>query len=99
MTNVVNTPLAGVPIVNSDRSLTEQMQALFEEYERALNALPIITTTDQLEDITSEINTSSDKGLGYPAINSDTGVLVFASGDTNGAVWHYYNETTAHTPA
>lgn len=56
-------------------------------------------TTTQLEDVTDAINTSADKVLGYMVLNLTTGVTVFASGATDGAVWHFYDSTTAHTPA
>lgn len=56
-------------------------------------------TTAQLVDIGHTINTDAAKVLGYMVLNTTTGVVVFASGATDGAVWHYYDGTTAHTPA
>ena len=64
-----------------------------------VTALDNISTTTDLEDITNTINTGTDKVLGKAILNETTGVTVFASGDTDGAVWHYYDGTTAHTPA
>lgn len=61
------------------------------------NNIPESTTTD-LEDITATINTDAAKVLGYMVLNTTTGVTVFASGATDGAVWDYYDATTAHTP-
>ena len=55
-------------------------------------------TTAQLEDNAHEINTSADKVLGRSVYNSTTGVTVFASGNGDSDVWHYYDSTTAHTP-
>ncbi|MCZ6898290.1 MAG: hypothetical protein O7D95_06260 [Betaproteobacteria bacterium] len=57
-----------------------------------------LTTTEDLEDITSDINTSPDKVLGFPGRNLTTRVLVFASGSGDGDVWHRYDSSTAHTP-
>jgi len=59
---------------------------------------PAVSTTTHLEDITHVINTDAAKVLGYPVFNATTGITVFASGATDGAVWHYYDSTTAHTP-
>lgn len=61
------------------------------------NNIPESNTTD-LEDIAATINTDASKVLGYMVLNVTTGVTVFASGDTDGGVWHYYDSTTAHTP-
>lgn len=58
----------------------------------------VTSTTAALEDITDSINTGAAKELGYMVLNTDTGLTVFASGNTDGAVWHYYDESTAHTP-
>ena len=55
-------------------------------------------TTAELEDISNPINTGAAKVLGYSVLNTTTGVTVFAAGSANGSVWHYYNESTAHTP-
>ncbi len=58
----------------------------------------ISSTTSALEDQTDSINTSSDKVLGYAVFNTTTKVVVFASGNADNSVWHYYNGATAHTP-
>lgn len=57
-----------------------------------------VSTTTALEDITNAINTDVAKVLGYPVMNTTTGVLVFASGSTDGDVWHRYDESIAHAP-
>ncbi len=56
------------------------------------------STTSDLEDITAKINTNPSKVLGFMILNTTTGATVFASGNTDGAVWHYYDSTLAHTP-
>jgi hypothetical protein len=58
--------------------------------------LTLSNTTD-LEDQSATINTTG-KVFGKAVKNTTTGVLVFASGTGATAVWHYYDETTAHTP-
>lgn len=74
-------------------------EKLFNTNEKTslYNNIPESNTTD-LEDISAEINTDASKVLGYMVLNTTTGVTVFASGLTDGAVWHYYDSTTAHTP-
>ena len=57
-----------------------------------------IATTAELADITSAINTDAAKILGYAVLNTTTGATVFASGNTDAAVWHFYDESIAHTP-
>ena len=60
---------------------------------------PVTATTAELVDIGAAINTDAAKELGYMVTNSTTGLTVFASGNTDGAVWHFYDESLAHTPA
>lgn len=55
-------------------------------------------TTTELEDATDAINTDAAKVLGYMVKNVTTGVHVFASGNGDTSVWHFYDESTAHTP-
>ena len=56
------------------------------------------STTAALEDVTNSINTDASKELGFMVKNTTTGLVVFASGNTDGAVWHFYDGSTAHTP-
>lgn len=63
-----------------------------------LLAVPVIATTAELVDITNAINTDAAKILGYQVLNITTGATVFASGNTDAAVWQFYDESLAHTP-
>ena len=71
----------------------QEMQAAIARWRDTAQA-----TTAELEDNTHAINTSADKVLGYAVLNTTTGVTVFASGNGDSSVWHYYDSTTAHTP-
>ena len=55
-------------------------------------------TTAQLVDVGNAINTDAAKILGYAVLNTTTGATVFASGDTDGADWHFYDSSVAHSP-
>jgi hypothetical protein len=79
------------------RFVTTDGQKQFNSEIKTAN-YPDEATTTQLTDITDPINTSADKVLGRMVLNASTGVMVFASGNTDGAVWHFYDSTTAHTP-
>lgn len=74
----------------------------FQELQAAIarwrDLAPVQATTTQLEDNTHAINTDAAKVLGYTVLNTTTGVTVFASGNGDSSVWHYYDSTTAHTP-
>jgi hypothetical protein len=65
--------------------------------EGLITLVPLISSA-QLEDIAHSVNVGVSKVLGYAVKNSSTGALVFASGNTPGSVWHYYNGAIAHTP-
>lgn len=58
----------------------------------------VTATTAELEDITDAINTAAAKELGFMVLNTTTGLTVFAAGSADGSLWHFYDETTAHTP-
>jgi len=77
---------------------TRDFFLLLDQIASAINGNIGESTTAQLENIADDVNTSADKELGYPRRNLDTKRLLFASGNTDGAVWHYYDSTTAHTP-
>ena len=94
---VIDQPRDGAVIV-IDGKATQDFFLLLDQIVATLNDRIAESETVHLEDIADDINTSADKVLGFPVRNIDTGVLVFASGNTDGAVWHYYDETTAHTP-
>lgn len=60
---------------------------------------PVVTAaTAQLVDITNAINTAAAKILGFAVLNTTTGATVFASGSADADVWHFYDESLAHTP-
>lgn len=80
----------------------QQKQILFQLWTRTGGNNDAITPqhpTAELEDISNSVNTSEAKILGYIVRNTTTGALVFASGSADGDVWHYYDGSTAHTPA
>ena len=56
------------------------------------------STTADLEDNSTAVNTGAAKVLGRAVYNRTTGVTVFASGNLDGDTWDYYDATTAHTP-
>jgi hypothetical protein len=88
---------ANIPDANVPESAVTQHEAALAITRTQISDMPQATTTE-LEDIADAINTDAAKVLGYAVLNTTTGVTVFASGDTDGAVWHYYDATTAHTP-
>ena len=88
-------PTPNVPVTHSDDKLHRRLLAQTINW---LLGRVIEASTVQLIDIADPINTSADKVLGYQVLNTTTGVTVFASGATDGAVWEYYDSTTAHTP-
>ena len=87
--------MLNVPIEHSD---DKAHRRLISQAVNQLINMPASATTAQLIDITDFINTDASKVLGYMVLNLDTGVHVFASGATDGAVWHFYDSSTAHTP-
>jgi len=94
---MVDQPQDGDVIVEEGRA-TQDFFLLLDQIVAAINGNIVESQTSHLIDIADDINTDASKVLGFPVRNIDTGVLVFASGDTDGAVWQYFNETTAHTP-
>ncbi len=94
---MIDQPKDGDVIVEEGIATTDFF-LLLDQIASAINDNISESTTTKLIDITDDINTDASKVLGFPVRNLDTGVLVFASGDTDGAVWHFYDSTTAHTP-
>ena len=77
---------------------TTEYSALHWSAKAAGYAAPVTATTTQLADITHAINTGADKVAGYPVFNTTTGIPVWATGNTDGAVWNDATGATAHTP-
>jgi hypothetical protein len=95
---ITNSPRDGQQITKDGIALPDFFLYL-DQVTKDLNSLTAAqATTAELIDITNPVNTDASKVLGYQVLNSDTGATVFASGSTDGAVWHYYDESTAHTP-
>ena len=92
---ITDTPRDGETIVK-DGIATRLFFSFIDQITRSVNDKE--TSTADLEDINSSVNISPVKVLGFSLLNETTGVTVFASGNTDGAVWQYFNETTAHTP-
>jgi len=92
---ITDTPRDGEKIVK-DGIATRLFFSFIDQVTRVINDNQ--TSTADLENISSSVNTSPSKVLGFSLLNETTGVTVFASGNTDGAVWQYFNETTAHTP-
>lgn len=95
---ITNSPRDGQQITKDGIALVDFFLYL-DQVTKDLNDLTDRrATTAELTDITNPINTDAKKVLGYQVLNTDTGATVFASGNTDGAAWHYYDESTAHTP-
>ena len=96
---IVNDPQDG-DVVVKEGAPTPRFFAFLDEIKRAIDqsTAPVSATTLELEDNTSTINTDDAKILGYQLLNSTTGATVFASGNGDSSVWHFYDESTAHTP-
>ena len=82
--------------ITEEGIITRLFFSFTDQITRAINDRN--TSTTDLENIASSVNTSPSKVLGFEMTNTTTGATVFASGNTDGAVWQYFNETTAHTP-
>ena len=94
---MIDQPKDGALIVEEGIA-TRDFFLLLDQIAGSINANITESTTAKLIDIADDINTTTAKVLGFPVRNIDTGVLVFASGNTDGSVWHFYDSTTAHTP-
>ncbi len=80
---------------------SDQIKLVVTDGEEIFNsdiAPPVTSTTTKLADVGDAINTAAAKVKGYMVLNITTGVTVFASGNADADVWHFYDETTAHSP-
>ena len=91
---ITDNPHDGERITENDIA-TPQFFSFTDQVTREINDTQ--TTTEELENIASTINVNN-KVLSKRILNITTGATVFASGTSAGAVWHYYDSTTAHTP-
>lgn len=57
----------------------------------------LLVTTADLTDVTSAVNTSPDKGLGFTACNTQTKEMFFATGSDANSTWKCYDTARAAT--
>ena len=91
---ITDNPQDGERITENEIA-TRQFFSFTDQVTKEINDTQ--TTTEELENIASTVNVNN-KVLSKRILNITTGATVFASGTAAGAVWHYYDSTTAHTP-